>query len=487
MNYLEVCERAGAEGAAMAEALRAVLAGTESTYAQEYPCHSPDTLRWFALRVSRFRGDGGARVIVAHEDVTTVRTAREALQVSEERLRLALEAVRMGTWDYDLRTGIVVRSARTLALLGLAEETYDGPPWQPYHLLVEEDRARVGAAMAAAVREAGAGDGLNVEFRVRRPEGDVRTLRSTGRVHLDDEGVPVRMTGVLLDVTDEKAHEAALIEARDQAEAARAEAEAVARLKGILLDNMSHEIRTPLTSILGFADLLAAETEGEHLDFVRLIKGNGHRLLDTLNSVLDSAQLEAGRYQFDLTELELGVATREAAMRVLFQAEAKGLALQCRLPDEPVRVLADTGALTRIVTHLVSNAVKFTDEGSVTVSVRATPEGMGEVCVQDTGVGITTEFLPRLFDEFRQESEGDDRYFEGLGLGLSISKRLVEMMGGTIVAKSAKGVGSTFTIRIPLVRDGGTQAPDVAGTEGSEGTERSAVVTMRSNVFGAVT
>ena len=465
----------------------AVYLLSQEPHTREYRVRRHDgTYHWFTTRAAPVFDERGAFVewVGTCQNVEEQRRAEEALRVSEERLRLALEVVRMGTWDYDIRTGTVVRSARTQALLGVPDGTFEGSPSQPYPLLVEEDRERVRAAMATALEEARAGDGLNAEFRLRDPDGNVRTLRSTGRVCLDDKGVPVRMVGVLLDVTDQKEYEAALIEAKEAAEAARAEAEEVARLKSTLLDNMSHEIRTPLTSILGFAEVLAAEVEGEHQGFAHRIEQNGHRLLDTLNAVLDFAQIEAGRYPLALAELDLGAAVRDAAMLILCQAEAKGLTLQCRLPDEPVKALADSNAFNRIVTNLVSNAIKFTDEGSVTVSVRATPEGVAEVCVEDTGVGIAMEFLPRLFSEFRQESEGDARSFEGNGLGLSISKRLVEMMGGTITVKSAKGVGSTFTVQIPIAADGGAQAPATEAVEGCDGASHPAVLALSPDAPG---
>ncbi|MDX1530451.1 MAG: PAS domain S-box protein, partial [Rhodothermales bacterium] len=394
-------------------------------------------------------------------DVEDVRRSEEALRQSEERRRLALEAAQMGTWAYDIAGDTVAWSPRTYALFGIEPAREPYPKAAFYDLLHEADRDRLRAATEAAVREAGAGGSgeIDVEYRVPRA-GELRWFRSVGRVVLDEAQRPARVMGTVRDVTDEKAHEAALVEAKEAAEEARVRseearraAEDAARLKSALLANMSHEIRTPLTGIIGFAEVLAEEVQGEQGEFARLIGRNGRRLMNTLDSVLDLAQIEAGRYRLVPDVLDLGAAASEAVSLFHLQAEAKGIGLRVEAPATPVRALADASALARVIINLVSNAVKFTSEGAVTVTVRGVEEapghGAAEVRVADSGVGIADAFLPNVFEEFRQESEGEARYFEGSGLGLSITRRLVEMMGGSIAVESEKGIGSTFTVRLP--------------------------------------
>jgi signal transduction histidine kinase len=296
---------------------------------------------------------------------------------------------------------------------------------------------------------------LTVDYRLRRTDGEVRWFRSTGRVVLGDAGRPERMVGTVLDVTEAKVYEAALVEAKEAAEEARRRAEEASRLKSSLLANMSHEIRTPLTGIIGFADVLAEEIAGDHEEFARTIGESGRRLLDTLNSVLDFARLEAGEAVVETEEVDLGEIVTRAVAPFGPRANEKGLELVVSQPSEPVTVRADGSALDRVVTNLVSNAVKFTDEGGIEVTVSAegpTVEGEGAalIRVRDTGVGIGAAFLPRLFEEFCQESEGDGRGYEGSGLGLSITKRLVERLGGEVEVESEKSTGSTFTVRLPL-------------------------------------
>jgi PAS domain S-box-containing protein len=381
-------------------------------------------------------------------DVETQRRNAEALRQSEERLRLALDAARMGTWDVDLQTKRTVWSPHTLALYGM-EGRFDGREESFYNLLSDEDRARIEAATEEALRKAEAGHTprLSLNYRLRRPDGEVRWFRSFGRIYVDDAGNPERMLGIVLDVTDEKAHEAALVEAREAAEEA-------ARLKSALLANMSHEIRTPLTGIIGFAEVIAEEaanlaSDTAHVEFAQRIGESGRRLLETLNSVLDLAQLEAGHRSVRSASIDIRDVVAGVVSLFERQARAKGLTLTVSVPDDPITLDTDGAALGRVVTNLVSNAVKFTEAGGVEVEMTVEADAV-EIRVADTGVGISAAFLPRLFEAFRQESEGVARHFEGNGLGMAITARLVEMLDGTISVESTKNVGTTFTVRLPL-------------------------------------
>ncbi|MEM1054857.1 MAG: ATP-binding protein [Bacteroidota bacterium] len=248
------------------------------------------------------------------------------------------------------------------------------------------------------------------------------------------------------DITHRKRAEAALIEAREQAEAGREVAEELGRLKGSFLANMSHEIRTPLTGILGFADLLAEELEGEHREYAEFIERSGRRLLDTLNSVLDLSRLQADRVQPELQTVDLAAEAREVVQLLSAMASDQGLTLRVHAPRTPVYATLDPTCINRIVHNLVGNAIKFTEAGGVDVIVE--PEA--RLVVRDTGIGIDPDFLPHLFDEFRQASQGEARSHEGSGLGLAITRRLVELMGGSIDVESELGQGTTFSVQFDL-------------------------------------
>ena len=236
----------------------------------------------------------------------------------------------------------------------------------------------------------------------------------------------------------------------DELREARDEAEEMNRLKSAFLANMSHEIRTPLTSILGFAEMLSEmglqEPAGEFTD---RIQRSSHRLLETLTSVLDVSQLEAGAMKLTPRAFILQEVVEDAVHGFARTAADKEIALEVVVPDDPVEAYQDRAALQRVVTNLVSNAVKFTLEGGVTVRLQMADEGC-QITVKDTGVGISADFLPQLFDAFVQESKGDGRSFEGTGLGMAITRDLVGLMGGEITVESEKNVGTTFVVTLPL-------------------------------------
>ncbi len=231
--------------------------------------------------------------------------------------------------------------------------------------------------------------------------------------------------------------------------AALTEAQEANMLKTMFLANMSHEIRTPLTGIIGFAGIMVEESSGHLKEFSQLIQRSGKRLMDTLNSVLDLSRLEAGEFKLLVQPLDLRVEALSVIEEMQMAADDKSLRLEMAAPPHPVMVLVDPAALGRIITNLTSNAIKFTSAGSVIVHVQI-DKSWGILAIEDTGVGISESFQQHLFHAFRQESIGNERTYEGVGLGLRITKELVELMQGNISVSSEKGKGSVFTVRLPL-------------------------------------
>jgi signal transduction histidine kinase len=231
---------------------------------------------------------------------------------------------------------------------------------------------------------------------------------------------------------------------------ARDEAEKMNRLKTALLTNMSHEIRTPLTSIIGFTEMLVEESFGDPADrFIDLVYQNGQRLLQTLNSVLDLSQIEAGTVSLHPETVDVAGEIREIASSFAAEAEADGMDLTVTAVPDTIPTSVDRGAFQRVATNLIGNAVKFTEAGGrVSVRLRA-EEDVVVLQVEDTGVGMDDAFTEKMFDAFQQESSGTDREFEGSGLGLTITQRLVQAMGGRIEVDTEKGQGTTMTVRLP--------------------------------------
>jgi PAS domain S-box-containing protein len=294
-----------------------------------------------------------------------------------------------------------------------------------------------------------------------------QTWLSTTKVPVfDEEGRVTGLVGISRDISERKRAEDARLElAREQA--ARAEAEAANRLKDEFLATLSHELRTPLTAVLGWAKLLAdgqvsAEKAGEVFGTIYRNARSQAQLIDDL---LDVSRIITGKLRIEIARVDLASVVEAAASVVRPAAASKGVALRVRLEADGAAVSGDAERLQQVVWNLLSNAVKFTPAGGE-VEARVRPAGSQlEVAVSDTGVGIEPEFLPHVFERFRQADMGTTRRHAGLGLGLAIVRHLVELHGGTVSASSeGAGRGSTFTLRLPVraVREEG-QPP--AGVE----------------------
>lgn len=248
---------------------------------------------------------------------------------------------------------------------------------------------------------------------------------------------------VALILSERKRYERELILAKEKAEESD-------KLKGFILKNLSHEIRTPITNILGFAEILSERVPQDDKQFTAYIDTNGKRLLETVTSILDFSKLTNDQFELQPSLTEVATLASDAVKRFVDSAQAKGLGIRAESNVNAPEVFIDRSAVDRILNHLLSNAVKFTSQGEITVRCNEKADGL-HIEVQDTGVGIDASFYSEMFSPFKQESVGESRSFEGTGLGLSISNRLVDLMGGSISVESEKGVGSTFHVHIPTV------------------------------------
>ncbi len=352
---------------------------------------------------------------------------------SEERYRSLVERASDAVVVHDLAGGEGELNAAARRAFGLTAAA----AVPPLHLMVHPDDREALRAHLAFV--AGVGH-ARTDLCVARADG------TAGVYEVESQALALdgrtRVLSLARDVGARRAHENGLDHARRAAEEAL-------RIKSAFLASMSHEIRTPLTAVIGYAELLRDEVAEEQKDLVAAIESGGHRLLATLNSVLDLARLDAGRETLRPARVDLVAHVRDGLRLFDGMAAKKGLALVFAPSTAVLPAVLDAGALDRILINLVGNALKFTDAGYVTVELAAGSASVA-LSVADTGVGMSDEFLPAVFDEFRQASEGDARSHEGSGLGLAITRQLVVLMGGTISVESAPGVGTTFTVRLPL-------------------------------------
>ncbi len=284
---------------------------------------------------------------------------------------------------------------------------------------------------------------------LRRANGEVFQIEANIRLVLDDQGRPFGLEGIVRDMTAHYQRQAELIRAREAA----IEASAV---KSRFLANMSHEIRTPLNAIVGLSHLLARERlSAPHRDYVDKIHTAAGMLMDVINSVLDFSKIEAGRMSVESRRFHLDEVLEGVTNVLALKAQEKGLELLLLLDqDVPGALAGDPVRLGQVLTNLTGNAIKFTNEGEVVVDVRLVErvtEGVRvRFAVKDTGIGLSSEQLSRLFQPFTQADESPTRRFGGTGLGLVISRQLVELMGGRLEVESAPGAGSTFAFELVL-------------------------------------
>jgi signal transduction histidine kinase/AmiR/NasT family two-component response regulator len=281
-------------------------------------------------------------------------------------------------------------------------------------------------------------------FRVILPGGHIHWLDTKAKASFDERGKVASVFGVDMDVTAQKQASEDLLRAKQEAEAANV-------LKSEFLANMSHEIRTPMTAILGFAELLLSEklSEQARLDFASRIRSNGDHLLHLIDDILDLSKFEAGRVPTEKIDFSLSETITDALRSVRPLAERKGLDLRFETEGLVPKVInSDPHRLRQIVLNLVGNAIKFTSTGYVRLVARH-HEGCLTIDVEDTGIGLSPEQSSQLFRAFQQADSSVTRKFGGTGLGLALSKRIAEALGGSLaLSGSVPGKGSVFTLRI---------------------------------------
>jgi PAS domain S-box-containing protein len=414
--------------------------------------HKDGSYRWLSWRARR---DVDTGVVYASAMDVTPRKAFEAeLRETVNRFNLAISATSDGIWDWDMATDALYVSPRYIEMLGFTGRR-DAPKsaadWRQH--LHPDDAAVVKTAYESYL--SGQTSEYRAIFRMRHADGDWRTILSRGIGLRNDRGEPYRMLGIHADITEQKQMEDNLRLLRDQAEAAN-------RAKSEFLANMSHEIRTPMNAVIGATQLLAmgAPLNERQEKLVGVLKESAGAMMALLNDFLDLSKIESGNLAFDSVQFDARQLVADVLQILEVQSQAKGLAViqvnDCACIHERL-FLGDPTRIRQVLLNLCSNAIKFTDQGSVSVEISCRPTDIEAVeeltfVIRDTGIGIPADKIASIFAKFEQGDATVTRRFGGTGLGLAIVKALVDAMGGTIDVESQPGGGSTFTVRLPLRR-----------------------------------
>ena len=395
---------------------------------------------WFSISVYSPERE----YFIAVFDVITKRKLAEAqLKESEEKFRNVFENSPIGK-SLTTIDGKLVVNKEFCKMLGYTENELMHMEWEKITHPDDLEKSR----LAVAELLNGDKEVVRLQKRYFHKSGSIVWIDMSIYLQRDAKGKPLFFIASANNITDLKLTEIELLEAKEKAEEMN-------RLKTNFLANMSHELRTPLIGILGFSEILSTELESpEYLQMVRTINESGERLKSTLNMILDLSRVEAKQIQLLTEEVNLVPLVDTCIHAYMEKARTKGLSITTKIADVQMIGKVDKRLFVESINHILKNAVVYTDSGGITVTLSKEVIDHNEwacISVADTGIGIDKKDFELIFEEFRQASEGISRGFEGTGLGLTLVKRYVDLMKGTIKLESEPGVGSNFTVRIPLL------------------------------------
>jgi signal transduction histidine kinase/CheY-like chemotaxis protein len=389
------------------------------------------------------------RVIEQQRDITERIQAMEKIQASEKALKEAQAVALLGRWELDHTKDRLHWSDTIFDIFEIDQEIF----WASYEAFLDaihpDDREKVDQAYRESLENR---TPYEIIHRLRMDDGRIKWVHEQCETFFDEQGNPLKSVGVVQDITALKESEIALLEAKQQAEAANV-------AKTLFLANMSHEIRTPMNGILGFLQLMSETAlDQQQKKYIEYITSSSETLLSIINDILDLSKIESGKMELESISFDLRSAIEAAVIPLAYRAHTRGLELNLLIRSSiPHQVKGDPTRLRQILTNLVSNAVKFTETGGVTVEAVQTEEtettSTVQLVVKDTGIGMTKETLQLLFKPFTQADSSSTRRFGGSGLGLSITRDLLTLMGGEVIVESTPGLGSRFVVTLPLMKD----------------------------------
>ncbi|HKJ82939.1 MAG TPA: PAS domain S-box protein [Mariprofundaceae bacterium] len=422
----------------------------------------------------------GRRVVINGEpclimmgfDISRRKRIESRLRSSEENLAMAQRIAHLGSWENDLVRHRLAWSDETYRILSITPSE-SMPNYEAFMEVVHPaDQAMLRQAQQRAINGE---EELELEYRVVRKDGEVRWVYEMGNLERDAEGNPLRLTGAILDITERKQAEHALRDLNESLERqvalrtaelreALVRAESADEVKSRFLATMSHELRTPLNSIIGFTSTvlngMAGPLTEEQSKQLEMVQQSARHLLELINDVLDISKIEANQLQIRTESFDLRGSLDRVISSMRPMAERKGIQLNTTITTELETMRSDRRRVEQILLNLINNAIKFTEEGMVSVRVGGgRPQGDGTLSplrfeITDTGIGIETGDFATLFRPFHQIDGSIARQHEGTGLGLAICQRLAQLLEGEISVESEPSKGSTFTVLLPAQLEG---------------------------------
>jgi two-component system CheB/CheR fusion protein len=408
-------------------------------------------LKWWDVMVSPVGGPGEPveQIIAVSRDITELKKSEEVIEKMAAQLKLATDSANVGIWTLDIVSSKLEWSGKLKKMWGYDEnvENLTFEDWAT--LILPEDRELTFQKIEESKKNHTIYD---AEYRIKRAnDGAILWMKSTGQYQYDDFGEATTLTGINLDITEQKTIDNELLEAKSKAENDKETAENAVIAKQQFLSNMSHEIRTPMNAIIGFTKvLMKTDLSEKQKEYLRAIKSSGNTLIVLIDDILDLAKVDAGKMIFVNAPFKIVESITTILHLFETKIEEKNLELVKEFDSKiPELVNGDSVRLNQILINLLGNAIKFTSNGKIKVSVNLLKEDKQkvkiEIKVSDTGIGIPQNKIATIFENFEQAHTITSSLYGGTGLGLAIVKQLVEKQGGTIAVKSKVNEGTTFS------------------------------------------